>query len=341
MMRFVPGALSVTAAAALWIPPSPAADADFLDTLVLPDLEGQEPPPAPDPDGQQRTWLLRYRFQTGQSLRYESTKTRTLTTVRGGRTQTDITRVRQIRRFDVVRVDPAGSAELDMRFESVNMSLQTADRPPQIFDSTTPLEQVPPCFRPIAAQLRDMRPVFVVHPTGAPISESGDLIGPSESETQDGDRLPPETRLMLPLPEHAVAIGDTWKYYNTVRVRVGKDPDREEDIFRRIRLVTICRLWQVTDGVAEIRFQTTAVSRVRLPSVQALLIEALPKGHVLLDLNSGRMTERFVRHDRTVFGAWGPQTLLTSTAKMVETLLPDEPKAEPPQAASGNSGPST
>jgi len=334
-------AMCVTCSAGADTPSSDAViTADDLDAFTLPDLEQPKKPetrssgrpiaktPAkqelrPKPDAGDRTvspegqeWTLRYRFKEGEVLRYETAKVRELSNTRGEHTQSDLTRVHQVRRFLVTEVDDLGVANLQMQFESVEMMFHPDGGQPIVYRSSMKPQEVPRAFSIFAARLQESAQQFRVQPSGAPIDQEGELVRDDEGGT--------ETRLLVPLPEHPVGIDDTWQYFNTVRLRVAEDPVTREPIIRTIRLRTTCRLDEVEGQIAKIVFQTTCVTKVRTPSVKGLLIEAFPKGHMLLDMQAGRITERVVRNDNRVFGVHGPNSMLTTSAESVEKLLPAE-----------------
>jgi hypothetical protein len=282
-----------------------ADDSLNLNKIELPDLTDGA---AVESDASTEKYSLRYRFRKGDVIRYETTRVGELRIAVGTQSKSDVSRVKQVRRFEVKSVDESGAADLLMRFEFVEMSLQTNDGEPIVFRSNMSPEEIPRCFARVASKLTDAAPHFTVLPTGAPLNDDGELLRPKEEEQ--------ETRLMLPLPVEPVAIGETWKYYNTVKVRLS------EDVNRGIRLLTSCRLRSVKDGVARISFQTSSVSHVKTPAVKALLIEAFPKGHVMFDLEAGRIVRRVIRNDNSVYGVHGPGSVLTTSAESIEALLP-------------------
>lgn len=284
-----------------------ADDTLNLAEFTLPDLTDEE---SKESEASNDKYSLRYRFRKGDVIRYETTRVGELRIAVGQQSKSDISRVKQIRRFDVTEVDDSGAADLLMRFEFVEMSMQTNDGEPIVFRSDMAPEEVPPCFARMASKLTDAAPHFTVLPTGAPLNAARELIRP-EKEQQ-------ETRLMLPLPAEPVVVGEAWKYYNTVKVRISKD------VNRGIRLLTSCRLKSVEDGIAKISFQTSSISHVKDPAVKALLIEAFPKGHMTFDIDAGRMIRRVVRNDNSVYGVHGAGSVLTTSAEAIETILPSE-----------------
>jgi len=265
-------------------------------------------------------YLLRYKFRKGDVLRYESSSASEATVTREGGRQAEQSRTLQVRRFEVIDVDDTGQAKMQMRFETVEMSLTADGFQPIVYRSSMAPSEVPRTFALVADRLRKAAPQFVVAPTGAPLKQDGELVGSNDgNDSNESEADESETRLLLPLPESAVAIGESWKYYNTVTLRV------TQEMNRNVRLLTSCRLQSVDGDTAKISFRTSVVSSVKSPRVKALLLKALPAGHVQVDLKQGRIIERVIRNDESVFGVYGPKTLMTMSSHTVEKLMSPEP----------------
>lgn len=256
-------------------------------------------------------YRLRYQVKPGQVIRYQSERVGELRTSVGPNTTSNVERVIQVRRFEVKDVDDFDRASLVMQYERVEMSVQANDGPPITYRSSMKPSQVPRYFARVADRLKGSAPRFIVTPVGAPLDGNDEIIMPREGQAV-------ETRLMMPLPEHPVRVGDSWRYFGNVKVRVSAE------IKRNVRLLTTCRLESVDDGVAKISFATSAVAHLKSNTVRSQLVSALPKGYCLLDINTGQVTKRVVRNNNSVHGFKGRQSLLTYSAEAIETLLPEE-----------------
>lgn len=268
-------------------------------------------------------YLLRYHVTADEILRYRSVKVGELNYTVGETTKSDVERVRQVRRFEVKSVDDNGCADLVMQFESVEMSLQVNGGTPMVYRSSMDSAEVPQYFAGLDARLRGSAPRFHVTPVGAPLDENRHIIIPEQDNRKQGDKEKdkkndnlPETRLMLPLPEKPVRVGDSWKYFSKVKVRVS------EDFKREVPMLTSCRLESVEDGIARIRYSTSPAVRLTSVAAKAQLVSAMPKGYCLLDLEAGRIIKRVSRNNSNVHGVHGQQSVLTYSAEVVEELLP-------------------
>ena len=264
--------------------------------------------------------LLRYQFQPGEVLRYRMTQIGKLRAEVEDTAEENVTQVDQLRHFEVRSVDENEKASIVMRFESVEMSVARNDGPPVIFHSGMAPDEVPRLFQATAYRLREKAPDFVVLPTGRPADADGqEILRFSDRECEDIERQEQaKVHLMMPLPVAKVRPGDSWKFYRVVKVRVTKEIQRE------IRLLTSWHLESVVNGIAKITFATSPAAKVRTPSVWAQLIEATPKGHVLFDVEGGRLLRRVSRNDRSVYNALGRNTVLTTSRETIEQLLPQK-----------------
>ncbi|MEZ6058960.1 MAG: hypothetical protein R3C19_01210 [Planctomycetaceae bacterium] len=265
------------------------------------------------------TYLLRYRFQDGQVLRYKTDETMTMQAMVGSNRKEDVTRVRQTRRFRIEELNEDGSATVAMQFEHVRMELRANGGDPVIFDSSMAPNEVPATFRSAAHSLRQAAPRFVVETTGIPLNSASlaDAPGDNTGEDEQGAAETPATAgFAIPLPDHPVAVGETWKTFLVVKLRSGPD------FKRKVNLLQTYRLTGVDDGIATIEFSTSVVGRLT-PLEKGQLLQATPKGTATFDIAAGRLLTKELIHDSTVFDAMGPNTLVTSVGRHTDRLLTD------------------
>ena len=258
-----------------------------------------------------REFVLRYQFRKGESFRYHSEKLERLNITVGEQSKTDVTRTEQVRQFAVSQLDESGRADLLMQFESVELSRQVNDDAPVVYRSSMNPEEVPRIFAVFAKRLQGKAARFSVVPTGASLRDLGEVIASKDKDST-------AAWLVMPLPKKAVTIGEPWKHFSSVKVRIAKD------VMREIRMLTTYRLESVDDGIARIKFTTSPAIRLKSTSVQALLIAAVPRGYCLLDIEAGRIIKRVARNNRSVHGVKGPGSLLTYSAEAIEDLLPED-----------------
>ncbi|MCA9061195.1 MAG: hypothetical protein KDA85_21930, partial [Planctomycetaceae bacterium] len=316
--------------------PVPAADEPAASTEAQ---TAAEQPPAPvasdvaepageacaEPTGEstaaQQRYLLKYQFQPGQKLRYQTHQIMTQEAHVGENSKIDVSKVDQQRVYTVQEINDDGTAVIRMQFAHVRMQIQTDDKPAIVFDSGMPPEDVPKLYQAAAHQLRGLSPTFYILSNGravhgpAPHDAAGNEILSKEEEEK---RSHEAESFLPPLPEEPIAIGDTWKHYATVSVRVDKD------IRRDVRILQTYRLSSVEDNVAVFTSQASIMSQLRSPVVMAQLLQVTPRGTYKLDLNSGVLTFQELRHSQTVLGALGPSSAINAYGTYSNTLMEDK-----------------
>ena len=326
-------------------------------TLAAPSLStNTETPVAVTSATASQTWQLRYMFQEGQKLRYQTSQKMTLMGTLREKKQIDTSELKQRRVFTVLSVESDGSARIAMQFENVWMRKQADNQQPVTFDSSMKASEVPEAFRQVARELKGVAPKYWLSSTGlslhtgahtassekpaakaAPGEEKsinlveGDsdsngiqLASASEPQTtpqEERNQTDPGSFLMT-LPEKEITVGQTWKETIVVPVRM------QNGITVQVSILRTFRLESVEAGVAKISFRCSIESPIRNDvTVAVQLIQATPRGTITFDIARGLMLRREMKYDESVFNALGAESLLTSTGTNTEELIEaDAPK---------------
>ncbi len=275
------------------------------------------------------TYLLRYQFQPGQKLRYQTLQVATMDAAREDQRKSDRSEVEQRRLFTIEKIDDSGVAHIAMQFEFVRMQLQANGGQPVVFRSDMKAEEIPKMFQMTADRLRGSAARYQVLSTGLPNPAPEVIVrtGGSSADKNDAGSF------LMPLAEQPVAVGDTWTDSQFVSVRVTEKIDRKIEILRSFRLES------VTDDIATIKFFTSIVSPVHTPAIRAQLIQSTPKGTLMFDIKRGMMLEKQLKFDQTVINGAGENTVVSSYGSYTETLLEDQNSGQP-EAAAAEAAPS-
>jgi hypothetical protein len=121
--------------------------------------------------------------------------------------------------------------------------------------------------------------------------------------------------VVVPLPAEAVPEGHEWVVRDEVVVEVPNGPRKA--VRTRLRY----RLEKVENGLATIAVDTTVLTPVDDPRIEARLLERIWDGTIRFDIESGRITNRSTAIDRRVVGFGGPQSSVHYKASLEEQLL--------------------
>jgi hypothetical protein len=119
--------------------------------------------------------------------------------------------------------------------------------------------------------------------------------------------------VVVPLPDGPVTVGAEWTIPQEVVVEVPNGPRKA--VRTRLRY----RLAAVKDGIATIAVDTTVLTPVDDPRLEARLLERIWDGEIRFDIEKGRVISRWTGIDRRVVGFGGPQSSVRYKASLEET----------------------
>jgi hypothetical protein len=251
--------------------------------------------------------MLRYQFRPDErmSMRVEHralTETTMSETTQSVETMTDSTKT-----WTVVGVDAAGTATLEQTVDDVTMTSRTSDRGEVRWASGSGAEP-PPGYE------------LVPHSLGVPLVRMTVAADGRVLDRRELRPCPPAATgdlVVVPLPDEPVEAGFEWTIPQEVVVEVPNGPRKA--VRTRLRY----RLESVKDGVATIAVDTTVLTPVDDPRLEARLLERIWDGTIRFDIERGRVVGRQTSIDRRVVGFGGPQSSVRYKASLEET--PVEP----------------
>jgi len=255
---------------------------------------------------------LEYRFRAGDRIDMQVAHRALTETTMNDTTQTVETMTDSRKTWTVTAVDVAGRATLEHSVDDVTMTSRTSDRG-EVRWSSAATGDPPPGYEGVRQSLgvplsrmvvdRDGRITDRIELRPCPPTSTGDLV-------------------VVPLPEEPVAAGAEWSIPQEVVVEVPNGPRKA--VRTRLRY----RLESVADGRATIRVDTTVLTPVDDPRLEARLLERIWDGEIVFDIEAGRVVSRRTAIDRRVVGFGGPQSSVRYKASLEEILIPAPNPAE-------------
>ena len=243
---------------------------------------------------------LRYVFRRGDMVASRVEHRALTETTMNGVTESVETMTDSTRTWRVVHVDATGAATLEQSVNDVTMTSRSSDRGEIRWASSGDAEP-PPGYEAVPASLGVPLVRLTVSPAGlvlerrelrpCPAAASGDLV-------------------IVPLPEEPVPVGHIWTVPDEVIVEVPNGPRKA--VRTRLRY----RLEAVHDGLATIAVDTTVLTPLDDPRLEARLLERIWDGTIRFDIEAGRITSRRTAIDRRVVGFCGPQSSVRYKASL-------------------------
>ncbi|PHY03506.1 MAG: hypothetical protein CK530_01020 [Planctomycetaceae bacterium] len=248
---------------------------------------------------------LEYHFRSGERINTEVAHRALTETTIGGTTQSTDTATDSTKTWLVVSVDSEGRATLEHSVDGVTMTSRTSDRG-QVRWSSRDNQPPPPGYEGVKQSLGVPLARLVVDRTGRVI-ERQDLRPSPPSNTGD--------LVVVPLPDEAVVVGAEWTVPQEVVVEVPNGPRKA--VRTRLRY----QLEGVHDGIATICVDTTVLTPLDDPRLEARLLERIWDGTIIFDIARGRVIRRTTGIDRRVVGFSGPESSLRYKASLEERLI--------------------
>jgi len=250
-------------------------------------------------------FLLRYRFEAGDAIASRVAHRALTETTMNGVTQSVETRTDSTKTWSVVAVDDNGRATLEQSVDDVTMTSRASDRG-EVRWSSEDEAAPPPGYEGVRQSLGVPLVRMLVSSDGR-ILERRELLPCPATATGD--------LVVVPLPAEAVPEGHEWVVRDEVVVEVPNGPRKA--VRTRLRY----RLEKVENGLATIAVDTTVLTPVDDPRIEARLLERIWGGTIRFDIESGRITNRSTAIDRRVVGFGGPQSSVHYKASLEEQLL--------------------
>lgn len=255
-------------------------------------------------------YSLRYKFQLGQTLRWEVTHQAKIKTTVSGSTQTAETTSVSVKLWQVKDVRPDGTATFEHLVESVDMGQKLTGRQEVRYNSKSD-KKAPVGFENVAESVGKVLSVVtmdargnVLHRQRSPLKASAENEGP----------------MTILLPEEPVAVGASWSLPAEVEVPLANGT------IKKIKTEQKFTLKGVSTGVATIEVTTNILTPVHDPMVEAMLIQRESNGTVRFDIDAGHVLGQQMDLDKRVVGFRGDASSLHYLTRFTEQLMPEETK---------------
>ena len=248
---------------------------------------------------------LRYRFRSGEALTMRVSHRALTETTMNGTTQTVETKTTSTKVWRVIDVDATGRAIIEQSVDDVVMTSRTSDRGEIRWDASVDAEP-PPGYEAVRASLGKPLVRLVVAPDGS-VLERCDLLPCPPPATGD--------LVVVPLPAGPIRAGHEWTVLQEIVV------EAPGGLRKAVRTRIRYRLTGVEDGIATIAVDTTVLTPVDEPRLEARLLERIWNGRIRFDVAAGRVIGRATAIDRRVVGFGGPQSSVRYAANLEETAV--------------------
>lgn len=260
--------------------------------------------PAAAADDGAATYQLRYEFKPGEVFRCKVTHLTTVDTKIRGVAETAQTRSVSTKAWRITGVDPQGNTTFTYTVEDASMWQQLSGRPEVRYDSTK--DKAPPAgYEHVAESVGQPMATVTIGP-------SGEIVRREHARPQFNPGI---GELTVPLPAHAVKVGESWTKEGELPIRLSGGT------VKRVKLRHVYELKKVQTGVATIEARTEVLTPIDDPAVQSQLVQRVKRGEIKFDVDAGRVLQQQMDVDETVIGFSGPDSMMKYLARLTEEMV--------------------
>lgn len=261
-------------------------------------------------------YTLRYKFQPGETVRWEVEHRSNVRASVSGTTQSTETLSISVKAWRVADVRADGAATFEHRVERVDMRQKLTGRDEVRYNSQTD-SKAPVGFEDAARSVGVPLSVVTMDATGKVLHRERRKTKPQAASDATAQN---EGWMTIPLPEKAVPVGYMWSFPLDIDIPL------ETGGVKRIKAVQQFTLEDVKTGVATIRVSTEVLTPITNPAIESQLVQREAAGRVRFDIDAGRILSQQMDIDKHVVGFRGDASSIHYVNRFSERLLPGEAK---------------
>lgn len=288
-------------------------------------VRADDPVPSATPASQADKVTLRYRFTPGQIVHYEVTHAGEITTQVAEVAETTRNKTQSRKHFRVAGIAADGAGELELVIDWVRLEASFGDNPPTVFQSDDP-EKQPRAYDAVLQAIGKPQAVLRLSPVGKVLDLTRKDVKPGSAGASAGSTAgvkstagassAPESYL-VPLPENAVAVGETWKE------RFELDVVTQDKLPLKVAMQRTYKLASLDKQQATIDFRTTILTPIEDPALAAQLIQRETSGKIVFDIDKGLIVSRTSAVDRMVVNPFGSKSSMRASSTYREQWIPE------------------
>lgn len=228
----------------------------------------------------------RFRWQTGQVLVYRTDHNSAASYVLGETTSETKTRVQSLKRWQVMGVDAAGVATLQMSIQALIFQMIRPDGKTELFDSAHP-ENSPEEVRKQFAYVG--QPLLLLRVDG-----QGKVVEIKQAEAGHGSmaKFESDPPFKLLLPAEALRSDLTWERAYQITLEPPQGAGEKYDAVQRY----LCK--GVAENMATVALTTEVKNAPAAAQDQMPLWQMQPQGEIVFDTLNGRLLKATLRIDK-------------------------------------------
>lgn len=258
-----------------------------------------------------RAGAWQFRWQAGQVLTYRVEHVTSAWEVTGSGTSETTTKLNLTKRWQVLGVDRAGVASLQLSLDALRLETATPNRDALLFDSANPQKSDP--------HMREQLARFIGQPLALlRVDGQGKVVQVLESKHGPASRFESEPPFVLALPPEGQGPGQSWE--RAYRITI-EPPQGTGEKYEASQKYTCKAVAEGTVTIAVATFLKTLPESLldRVP-----LLQMQPEGEVLFDAKEGRMRRAVLHIEKELKGHQGEKSSYRFQSTYTEEFVGDK-----------------
>ena len=233
----------------------------------------------------------RLHWQAGQVLTYRVEQVTVAADVVGDSKAETKTRLNLIKRWQVISVDAAGAATLQLSLAMLRLETNTPGGDKLLFDSASPDKNTPELRTQLSGYVGKALALLRVDNQGRVLEVKQSKFGPAS-------RYENELPFVGVLPADGPKEGQEWRRDYKITMEPPNGAGEKYDAVQKY----VCK--SAADGLLTATM-TTELKKPPTAAEQASLLQLLPAGEIVFDLKAGRLKSASLKIDKEVKGHQG------------------------------------
>jgi hypothetical protein len=249
------------------------------------------------------TW--QFRWQQGQVLTYHVEHTSSASEIVGGNKTETTSRLNLTKRWQVLSVDEAGVATLQLALTALRLETTTPGGATLLFDSAQPDKSTP--------QMREELARFVGQPLAVlRIDSRGKVIEVKESKHGPASRFESEPPFVLFLPDGNPTVAQEWQRAYQVTIEPPQGTGEKVNAVQKY----VCKA--IVENAATVSISTALKTLPESLQDRIPLLQMQPEGDVVFNAQAGRLERATLRIDKELAGHQGEGSSYRFQSKYTE-----------------------
>lgn len=252
----------------------------------------------------------KFQWQTGQILSYRVEQAMSAAEVIDGKRTETTSKINLVKRWQVLAVDAGGTATIQKSLSAMRYETKLSNGDTLLFDSANLDKSTP--------QMREQMAKYVESPLAVlRVNPFGQVVEVKETKFGSAAQFEVELPFLLVFANGLSKVGQAWERPYAITLEPPQGTGEKYEAVQRFSLA------DVKDNLATVKFVSTLKAPPQDLTAQEPLVQKLPEGEVVFDLQMGRVQSATLKVDKELKNHQGEGTSYQYKSVYMEQWVPN------------------